>query len=75
MWLGFDTWPGNFHMPWVRPKKERGKKKKKKKKEKKNLSDACLRGRQSRKVVCEISGVSVKIVDLEGWGERLWMRG
>ena len=21
LWLGFDLWPGNFHMPWVQPKK------------------------------------------------------
>ena len=20
LWRGFDPWPGNFHMPWVRPK-------------------------------------------------------
>lgn len=20
LWLGFDPWPGNFHMLWVRPK-------------------------------------------------------
>ena len=24
MWLGFDPWPGNFHMPWVRPRKGAG---------------------------------------------------
>ena len=23
--LGFDPWPGNFHMPWVQPKKKNGK--------------------------------------------------
>ena len=30
MQLGFSPWPGNLHMPQVRPKKERKKKKKKK---------------------------------------------
>ena len=23
LWQGFDPWPGNFHMPWVRRRKER----------------------------------------------------
>ena len=27
LWRRFDTWPGNFHMPWVQPKKEKRKKK------------------------------------------------
>ena len=27
---GFDPWPGNFHTPWVWPKKKKKKKKKKK---------------------------------------------
>ena len=22
LWLGFNTWPGNFHMPWVWPIKK-----------------------------------------------------
>ena len=22
LWLGFDSWPGNFYMPWVWPKKK-----------------------------------------------------
>ena len=22
LWLGFDPWPGHFHMPWVRPNKQ-----------------------------------------------------
>ena len=22
LWHGFSPWPGNFHMPWVWPKKE-----------------------------------------------------
>ena len=29
--LGFDSWPGNFHMPWVQQKRKKKKKKKKKK--------------------------------------------
>ena len=23
MWLGFDSWPGNIHMPWAGPKKKK----------------------------------------------------
>ena len=30
LWLGFDTWPGNFPMPQVQPLKKKKKKKKKK---------------------------------------------
>ena len=26
MWLGFNPWPRNFHMPWVWPKKIKKKK-------------------------------------------------
>ena len=26
LWLGFDSWPRNFHIPWVRPKKKKKKK-------------------------------------------------
>ena len=37
MWLGFDLWPGNFYMLWVRPKTE-----KKKKKQKKRKKEMCL---------------------------------
>ena len=29
----FDPWPGNFHMPWVQPKRKEKEKKKKKKME------------------------------------------
>ena len=29
LWLGFDPWPGNFHMLWLSLKKEKKKKKKK----------------------------------------------
>ena len=25
LWLGFDPWPGNFHMPWKSPKNENSK--------------------------------------------------
>ena len=25
LWLGFDPWPGNFHVPWVWPRKEKKK--------------------------------------------------
>ena len=25
LWLGFVPWPGNFHMPWVLPKKKKKK--------------------------------------------------
>ena len=28
VWLAFDPWPGNFHMPRVRPKKEKQEKNK-----------------------------------------------
>ena len=34
LWHGFNLWPGNFHMPWVWPKK-----KKKERKKKLNVSD------------------------------------
>ena len=23
LWCGFDPWPGNFHLPWVQPKKKK----------------------------------------------------
>ena len=26
LWLGFDPWPKNFHMPWVQLKKEKERK-------------------------------------------------
>ena len=26
LWHGFDPWPGNFHMPWVLPKKKKERK-------------------------------------------------
>ena len=29
LWLGFDPWPRNFHVPWVQPKKKEKKKEKK----------------------------------------------
>ena len=25
LWLGFDPWPGNLHMPWAWPKKKKKK--------------------------------------------------
>ena len=25
LWLGFDAWPGNFHMTWAWPKKKKKK--------------------------------------------------
>ena len=28
LWLEFDPWPGNFHMPWAWPNKPTNKKKK-----------------------------------------------
>ena len=28
LWHGFDSWPRNFHIPWVQPKKKRKEKKK-----------------------------------------------
>ena len=24
LWYRFDPWPGNFHMPWLWPKKKKG---------------------------------------------------
>ena len=37
LWLGFDSWPWNFHMLWaqLKKKKKKRKRKKKRKKEKK----------------------------------------
>ena len=31
LWLRFDPWPGNFHMPWVQPEKKKKEKKRKRK--------------------------------------------
>ena len=32
VWLKFDPWPGNFHMPWVWPERKKRERKEKKKK-------------------------------------------
>ena len=35
LWLGFDTWPRNFHMLWAQPKNKKTKTNKQKQKTKK----------------------------------------